>query len=158
MAAAAIAAFGSLPAKADGVKVGVLECHVKDGVGLIIMEKEKMSCTFTPVNGSPEKYAGNIHKYGLAIGVTAGTVIVWGVISANPTYQPWSLAGKYIGISADASVGLGVGANALIAGQRGRAGWPRHRHRHRRHGPRALGTAGAPFAFPVRCALSARRA
>lgn len=103
-------------AEAAGVKVGALECHVKDGVGLIIMEKERMTCTFTPANGSPERYAGTIRKYGLTVGVTAGTVIVWAVVAANPTYEAWSLAGKYVGISADASVGLGVGANALIGG------------------------------------------
>lgn len=118
LSAAALAAClaGSVPAAAAGVKVGALECHVKDGVGLIIMEKERMTCTFTPTNGSPEKYAGTIRKYGLTVGVTAGTVIVWAVVAANPTYEPWSLAGQYVGISADASVGLGVGANALIGG------------------------------------------
>lgn len=116
IAAAGFAVLGALPASADGAKIGVLECHVKEGVGLIIMEKERMTCKFTPVNGSVENYYGQINEYGLALGVTAGTIIIWGVIAANPTYEPGSLAGKYVGISAEASVGLGVGANALLGG------------------------------------------
>jgi hypothetical protein len=110
------AVLPALPASAAGIKLGALECHVKDGVGLIIMEKERMNCTFSPVDGSAEKYVGTIHKYGLTVGVTAGTVIIWAVVAAHGGYQPGSLAGKYVGISADASVGLGVGANALIGG------------------------------------------
>lgn len=109
-----IAAGGA--AAADGLKIGVLQCAVHEGVGLIVMEEERMTCTFTPASGSPEKYTGHIRKFGLDVGVTAGTVIVWGVIAADPAYKPGSLAGKYVGISAEASVGLGVGANALLGG------------------------------------------
>ncbi|MBN8995570.1 MAG: DUF992 domain-containing protein [Rhizobiales bacterium] len=115
-AALGLTVLAALPASADGAKIGVLECHVKEGVGLIIMEKERMTCKFTPVNGNVETYYGQINEYGLAVGVTAGTIIIWGVIAANTTYQPGTLAGKYVGISAEASVGLGVGANALIGG------------------------------------------
>lgn len=110
-----IVASGSMPAAA-AVKLGLLECRVKEGIGLIIMEEQPLSCTFSPDGGRPETYRGDIRKFGLDVGVTAGTVIVWAVFAAQTGYVPGSLAGKYVGISAEASVGFGVGANALLGG------------------------------------------
>jgi hypothetical protein len=114
--AMAASMLGSLPAAAAGVRLGSLECHVRDGVGLIIMETERMNCTFAPIGGSAEKYVGTIRKYGLTVGAAAGTVIVWAVVGASPAYRPGSLAGDYKGVSADAAAGLGVGADALVGG------------------------------------------
>jgi hypothetical protein len=117
LAAVAVASMlGLLPAAAGSVKLGSLECHVRDGVGLIVMETERMNCTFAPAGGSAEKYVGTIRKYGLTVGAAAGTMIVWDVVGATSAYEPGSLAGDYVGISAEASAGLGVDADALIGG------------------------------------------
>ena len=120
--AAAIAATGALvlgaasaPAAA-GVKVGVLQCEVGIGVGLILIEREKLACTFHPNVGPTEHYSGHISKFGLEVGVTGGSIIVWAVAAATNDYLPGSLAGTYVGISADATAVFGVGANALIGG------------------------------------------
>ena len=119
VAVAAVGAFvfgaGALPATA-GVKVGVLQCQVGVGVGLIIMEKEKLLCTFHSNTGGTEPYHGYIRKFGLEVGITGGSIIVWAVAAATNDYQPGSLAGKYGGVSADITAGLGVGANALVGG------------------------------------------
>ena len=93
-----------------------LQCQVGVGVGLIIVEKEKLVCTFHPNVGPVENYHGYVRKFGLEVGVTAGSIIVWAVIAATNDYAPGSLAGHYGGVSADITAGLGVGANALVGG------------------------------------------
>ncbi len=109
--------FGGAPARAqEYVKSGVLTCSVSGGVGLIITSSKALSCTFQPDFSGPEHYTGTIHKYGLDIGVTSGSVIVWAVLSSISGYPVGALAGNYGGVSAEASVVVGVGANALLGG------------------------------------------
>jgi len=121
--AAAIAAAGlaagiaAAPAPAAAaVRVGMLECIVDPGIGFIVASSKALKCTFTPSAGAPERYAGRIAKLGLDIGVTGKSLIIWAVFAGQSGYDPWSLAGNYFGISAQASVALGVGANALVGG------------------------------------------
>ena len=53
------------------------------------------------------------------LGVTGRTEIVWLVFSASSTkYGPGSLAGTYVGGSAEATLGVGLGGNWLIGGSR----------------------------------------
>jgi Protein of unknown function (DUF992) len=99
-----------------GVKVGLLECKLGVGVGVIIAENQKVECTFTPNSGPVEHYGGQITKVGLEIGITGGTIVTWGVIAATNDYTPGSLAGAYGGATAEATAILGVGANALWGG------------------------------------------
>ena len=118
-AAVALALAGSMaaaPASAAQLRVGVLECIVDPGIGFIVASSKSLKCTFTPSTGAPERYAGRISKLGLDIGVTGRSIIVWAVFAGQSGYSPWSLAGNYFGISAQASVALGVGANALVGG------------------------------------------
>ena len=117
VAAATAAQFsGVAPASAAAVKVGVLECTVEPGIGLIILSSKRLTCQYTPDRGRPQLYAGRISKLGIDIGITGRTVIIWGVLSSNVGPKYGALAGSYGGVSAEASVGLGVGANALIGG------------------------------------------
>jgi hypothetical protein len=105
------------PARAqDYVKVGVLTCSVSGGVGLIITSSKALSCTFAPDTRGPEHYAGTIRKFGLDIGVTSGAVIVWAVLSSVHGVPVGALAGNYGGVSAEASVIIGGGANVLLGG------------------------------------------
>jgi hypothetical protein len=118
LAAAVAAAVGvAVPAHAqDYVKAGVLTCAVRAGIGLIITSSKAMDCTFVPDNRGPEHYTGNIRKFGLDIGITGGTVIVWAVLSSVRGYQPGALGGDYGGVSAEATLVVGVGANVLLGG------------------------------------------
>ena len=59
---------------------------------------------------------GSIDEIGLSIGATEGGVLVWSVISAQQGVPAGALAGKYTGLSANASVGVGLGENVLIGG------------------------------------------
>ena len=113
---AALAIVAAAPSASAGAKVGVQQCQVGAGVGLIFVEKEKLVCTFHPNVGPTENYHGYVRKFGLEVGVTAGSIIVWAVIAGTNDYAPGSLAGHYGGVSADVTAGLGVGANALVGG------------------------------------------
>ena len=105
------------PARAQSfVKAGVLTCSVSGGVGLIITSSKALSCTFAPDFRGPEQYTGRIRKFGLDIGVTGEGVIVWVVLSAVEGIPAGALEGSYAGVSAEASVVIGAGANALLGG------------------------------------------
>ena len=118
----AIALFlvGLAPVAAhDRVQVGRLNCTVEGGVGLIIGSTKDMTCVLYHEDGGSESYTGNIKKLGLDIGVTGETHIVWLVFNAGrDPYANGALSGTYVGVSGEASLGLGVGANWLIGGDR----------------------------------------
>ena len=59
---------------------------------------------------------GHVNRLGLDIGVKAGGVMAWGVFAPTKGYHHGALAGKYVGGSGSASLGVGFGANALIGG------------------------------------------
>ncbi len=106
------------PGVADNkIKSGILECDVSAGVGLIFREKQTMTCKYTPLGGGAvDHYTGSIDEVGLSIGATAGGILVWSVLSAQQGVPAGALAGKYTGLSADASVGVGLGENILVGG------------------------------------------
>jgi hypothetical protein len=122
LAAAVAALMLAVPGAASAaaqVKVGVLTCSVEPGVGFIIGSSKDMSCTFKRSGHKAEHYSGNIKKLGLDIGVTGRTEIVWLVFSGSSTkYGKGSLAGTYVGGSAEATLGVGLGGNWLIGGSR----------------------------------------
>jgi hypothetical protein len=103
---------------ADGkhIKVGVLTCAAGPKIGLLITSKQKISCSFQPDQHEAEHYHGTIREFGLDIGVTAASVIVWAVLAQQSDYAPGSLAGTYVGVSAEETVVLGLGANVLVGG------------------------------------------
>lgn len=116
--AALSAAAVATPAVAQArVEVGVLRCTVQGGVGLIIGSSKGMNCVFRR-RGADEYYTGRVSKLGVDIGVTRRTEIAWAVFAPTANVPRASLNGVYGGVSAEATVGLGVGANALIGGSR----------------------------------------
>ncbi len=110
--------FAAVPVQAQArVEVGVLRCTVSGGVGLIVGSSKPLRCVFRH-RGPSEYYTGRITKIGLDIGITRQTVISWAVLSTTANIPTASLAGSYGGVTAEATVGVGVGANALIGGSR----------------------------------------
>jgi hypothetical protein len=103
-------------AQAEGVKVGFLRCDVSAGIGLILGSSREVNCTFNPAEGRTQRYKGKLQKYGLDIGYVDSAVMVWAVVAPNWTVPDGALAGEYVGGTASATVGVGVGANALIGG------------------------------------------
>ncbi len=115
---ATAAAFAAAPAaEAGGVKIGVLTCRVEGGAGWIIGSSKDVECTFKGTHGRREHYVGSIGKLGVDIGVTGDTRVGW-IVFAPGKMKSGSLRGSYTGASAEATVGLGIGANVLIGGFR----------------------------------------
>ena len=68
----------SAEAATTGVKVGVLNCVVAPGVGLIIVSSKAVTCKFNS-NGRTEYYRGSTGKLGVDIGVTGKSYLTWAV-------------------------------------------------------------------------------
>ena len=99
-----------------GVRVGVLNCNVSSGWGMIFGSTRDLRCTYQPTRGDVEHYTGRISKFGVDIGYKAGGVIVWAVFAPTSDLAAGSLAGTYGGATAGATVGVGAGVHALIGG------------------------------------------
>lgn len=104
------------PAYAAGVKVGVLSCNVESGWGYILGSSKDVRCNYVPDKGNQDHYYGTVSKVGVDIGYTAGGVLIWNVIAPSSDLKPGALEGDYGGVSASATVGVGVGANVLVGG------------------------------------------
>lgn len=111
----AVAAAAALPAVAAHVEIGVLTCNVAGGPGFIFGSSKDIECTFKGPR-IVERYYGSINKFGIDLGFTDKSKIVWTVFAPTKDIGPGALAGSYGGVSAEATVGLGVGANALLGG------------------------------------------
>ncbi len=120
----AFAATALTPSIVDAqtrLQAGVLACSGEGGWGAILTSKKTFRCAFTASNGEMRgEYAGEIRKFGIDIGKTGQTALMWLVFApqgrVGQDYVPGSLAGSYAGVGADASVGMGLGANALVGG------------------------------------------
>lgn len=118
LAATAVSAFAIGPAQAGetGVKVGVLECNVAGGVGFVFGSSKDLACTYSPYKGHEDVYYGSIDKYGVDIGYTDKSKIVWAVVAPTSDVKQGALEGTYTGASADAAIAVGLGANVLVGG------------------------------------------
>lgn len=123
LAGAALLAAGiAMPSSASAqsrVRVGVLSCDVQPAVGFIVGSRRNMTCVFRPDRrGRAEAYVGQFTRVGLDVGVTGRGVLAWTVFAATPRIARWQLSGDYAGASAQATLGVGLGANALVGGNR----------------------------------------
>ena len=112
------AALAAAPALAQsGAQVGTLSCDVSAGVGMIITQQQTLNCLYKPANGgAPEPYYGRIDKFGLALGVVQQGQLIWVVFAPSSGVPQGALAGTYAGVGAEATAGVGLGANALYGG------------------------------------------
>jgi len=105
----------------NGVKIGYLTCEVGGGVGYVIGSAKELDCTFQSITGArrTDHYSGAIRKMGVDLGFTTQGKLVWAVFAPTAGYHKGSLGGLYQGATAEATVGLGVGANVLVGGTAG---------------------------------------
>lgn len=116
-AALFVGALAAPAASAEaGVKVGVLECNVAGGAGFIFGSSKDVACIYTPDKGPSDTYVGEINKYGVDIGYTEKSRIVWVVFAPTSDIQQGALSGNYGGASAQATIAVGLGANVLVGG------------------------------------------
>ena len=100
-----------------GVKAGILRCNVASGFGFVFGSSKDLKCVYSPDNGkNSQRYTGKIQKFGVDIGYTESGVIVWVVIAPTNDVDRGALQGKYVGVTAEVTAGVGLGANALIGG------------------------------------------
>jgi uncharacterized protein DUF992 len=114
-AAVAALAFVASPQAQSRVEVGVLTCTAASSTGFIVGSTRDVRCRFQR-RGKDETYSGTISKFGIDIGTTQKAQIAWAVLAPSSSLPRRSLVGGYGGVSAEATVGVGVGANALIGG------------------------------------------
>jgi hypothetical protein len=116
LAAAALMATVPTGAQAN-VEVGGLSCRSPGGVGFVVGSTLNFQCVFVPSGGGPEHhYVGVVRRIGLDLGVTQNVSLGWAVFAPTGVVHPGDLAGNYGGVQGNASVGVGLGANALVGG------------------------------------------
>lgn len=123
LAAAAATLSPTVGQAQSGLQAGSLVCKGDGGWGAIITSKKNFNCTFASADGKVRgTYTGVIRKFGLDIGVTGDTTLTWLVFGpaamVGDSYVEGSLAGDYAGVGAEASLGIGLGANALVGGSK----------------------------------------
>jgi len=114
-AAFAVAFAASVTPAMAAVEVGQLDCRGASQQ-FVLGSITNLQCMFRPSSGArPQPYVAQIKRFGLDIGYNQSTAIVWSVFAPS-NVPPGSLSGTYVGASANATVGVGVGANALWGG------------------------------------------
>ncbi len=100
-----------------GVQAGVLECEGGQHVGYIVGSTTELQCVFRSSTGAPpEPYIARIQRFGLDLGVTQQTGLAWVVHAPGGRLGRGALAGHFGGVGANATVGVGIGANLLVGG------------------------------------------
>lgn len=104
-----------------GVKIGNLTCDIGGGTGYVLGSSKQADCVFRSTVGSEllDNYTGEIRKLGVDLGFTTRSRLIWAVFAPTAGYHRGSLAGLYVGASAEATLGAGVGANVLVGGTSG---------------------------------------
>jgi uncharacterized protein DUF992 len=97
------------------VQAGVLECRGGASVGFIVGSVTNLGCVLRG-NGYEDRYVATIRKVGLDIGITQETALTWAVYAPVARLGAGDLSGDYAGVQGSASVGVGLGGNALVGG------------------------------------------
>lgn len=111
-----VGSFVAAPAQAAGVQIGTLTCHIEPGFGLVLGSRKDMLCEYKAAQGFEERYVGSVTKIGVDIGWTRGGTMVWAVFAPSSDVAAGALEGRYGGLTAGATVGVGLGANVLLGG------------------------------------------
>ena len=109
------------PDQRNGVKIGYLTCDVGGGVGYLLGSAKEVDCVFRSSVGKEriDHYSGAIRKLGVDLGFTTRSRLVWLVFAPTAGYHHGALSGLYTGVTAEATLGAGVGANILLGGSSG---------------------------------------
>jgi len=105
---------GSAAAQAQA-EVGVLACRGPT-MSYILASVSDMHCVFRRSDGRTFRYRATVRLVGVNIGVNQTTALEWGVFAPTRRITRNDLSGNYGGVSAGASLGLGLGANVLLGG------------------------------------------
>jgi len=116
IASAALIAASSQSAQAQSrIEVGVLECR-GTSASFVVGSVTELRCVFRGANNAVHNYAAVVQRVGLDINLPGEVVVAWAVFAPTRQIGPADLAGNYAGVSASATVGVGLGANVLLGG------------------------------------------
>ncbi len=110
-----VASVSSVSAQPTRIEVGVLECRGTT-TSFVVGSVTELRCVFRSSGGGSEPYSATIRRIGLDIGINETTAVAWAVFAPTRQVGPNDLRGNYGGVAASATVGVGLGANALIGG------------------------------------------
>ena len=109
------AIMSSAVGQGSRVEAGVLEC-VGNTSSFVVGSVTDLSCIFKASAGGSERYVASIRRVGLDIGINQSVAVAWAVFAPTRSIGRGDLAGGYVGAAASATVGVGLGANALVGG------------------------------------------
>ena len=117
-AAAALAALAlsSIPASAQQVQVGALECRGGESISFIVGSVSELTCIFRPNFGPVQAYRARLTRAGVDVGVTAVSGLAWGVFAPTNQIGLGDLSGNYGGATAGGAFVIGAGANVMYGG------------------------------------------
>jgi hypothetical protein len=98
------------------VEVGVLDCRGSTS-SFVVGSVTQLNCMFNPGGGGrPAPYVATMRRVGVDIGFNQQVAVAWAVLAPSRGLPHYDLSGSYAGGAASATVGVGVGANALVGG------------------------------------------
>lgn len=97
-------------------QIGVLECEGGQNVGFVVGSVTTLQCVFQGEGRRPEPYLATVHRFGVDLGFTQQTKFAWAAYGPTHEIGRGGLAGRYGGVGANASVGVGFGGNFLLGG------------------------------------------
>jgi hypothetical protein len=116
LAVAALATVSATAAQAQSrVQVGVLDCRGGQTVGMVLGSVTDLSCVFRS-GRRVENYVARVTRVGVDIGITNNVALAWAVYAPTQRLGRGDLSGDFGGASANATVGVGGGANVLVGG------------------------------------------
>jgi hypothetical protein len=113
----AVAAAASIsPAMAQStVETGVLDCRGRTQ-SFILASTTELQCVYESAAGGRAAYAGTMRLFGVDVQINQSVAMRWAVFAPTHRVGPADLVGHYVGASANATIGVGIGANALFGG------------------------------------------
>ena len=98
------------------VRAGILQCQGGQNVGFVVGSVTSLECVFQSEGRRPEPYIATVRRIGVDLGFTQQTKFSWGAYGPTGQIARGGLAGRYGGVGANASVGVGFGGNFLVGG------------------------------------------
>ena len=111
-----VASFATANAQQQRLQIGVLECEGGQNVGFVVGSVTTLQCVFQGEGRRPEAYLATIQRIGLDLGFTQQTRFSWAAYGPTTRIGRGGLGGRYGGVGANASVGVGFGGNFLLGG------------------------------------------
>ena len=71
-----------------------MTCKVAGGVGFVFGSTKDLDCVLEGISGGKDRYVGSIDKYGLDLGFTGSSYIVWTVLAPSTDIPSGALHGK----------------------------------------------------------------